>query len=280
MVFGSSRPWPPRRRAYDNIPCATRVDVPLPASTTWRNRKVSSSWGVSVFGPHPMHCDMPGASPWAFRYATKGASGGHTAAWVSGRSAGDGGSSKSQSHSSLPYEAGEGGSSLWTGGRCPHVARCRFKGKPVRKPMPQVEHRTCAEAAQAAALAAEHDLDLISRAASKIDYFYEDTCLHAHSADISDLPACGLVLTDFLSAYGLWPSPYEEYSVVQYSQSCRMACWAMLVSSITTSVYFPVFVIAAALVIWYYRTEYVICSTRPAVHNAKRPAIDATYIPI
>ena len=143
MVFGSSRPWPPRRRAYDNIPCATRVDVPLPASTTWRNRKVSSSWGVSVFGPHPMHCDMPGASPWAFRYATKGASGGHTAAWVSGRSAGDGGSSKSQSHSPLPYEAGEGGSSLWTGGRCPHMARCRFNGKPVRKPMPQVGHRTC-----------------------------------------------------------------------------------------------------------------------------------------
>ena len=143
MVFGSSRAWPPRRRAYDNIPCATRVDVPLPASTTWRNRKVSSSWGERVFGPHSMHCDIPGASPCAFRYATKGASGGHTAARVSGRSDVGAGSSKSQSHSSLPFEAGEGGSSLWTGGRCPHMSRCRFNGKPGRKPLPQVGHRTC-----------------------------------------------------------------------------------------------------------------------------------------
>ena len=46
-----------------------------------------------------------------------------------------------------------------------------------------------------------YDLDLISRPASKIDCFSEDTCLHARSADVSDLAACGLVLTDFSNAY-------------------------------------------------------------------------------
>ena len=143
MVFGRSRPRPSRRRARDNIPCATRADVPLPASTTWRKRKVSSSCGVRVFGPHPMHCDMPGASPCAFRYATKGASGGHTAAQVSIRFDSDA-DSELQFHSSLPWlESGEGGTSSWTGGRGPHMARCRFNGNPGRKALPQFGHRTC-----------------------------------------------------------------------------------------------------------------------------------------
>ena len=142
MVCGSSRPRPPRRRAYDNIPCATRVDVPLPASTTWRKRKVSSSCGVRFFGPHPRHCDMPGASPCSLRYVTKGASGGHTAAQVSNRSDSVAGS-VSQLHSSSPLEAGKGDSSSWTGGRGPHVARCRFNGNPGRKASPQFGHRTC-----------------------------------------------------------------------------------------------------------------------------------------
>ena len=90
--------------------------MPLPASTTWRKRKVSSSCGVRVFGPHPMHCDVPGASPCAFRCATKGASGGHTAVQVSIRFDSDA-DSELQFHSSLPWlESGEGGTSSWTDG--------------------------------------------------------------------------------------------------------------------------------------------------------------------
>jgi hypothetical protein len=72
-----------------------------------------------------MHCDTPGASPWVFMHATKGAPGGHTASQVSDRSDSDAGP-ESQSHSSSPFEAGESGSSSRTGERGPHVARCRF----------------------------------------------------------------------------------------------------------------------------------------------------------
>jgi hypothetical protein len=141
VVRGSRRPSPPRKRAHDSIPCATRDDVPLPASITWRKRKVS-------FSSHPMHCDMPGASPWAFMHATKGASGGHTASQVSGRSDSDA-VPETQSHSPSPFEAGGGGSSSQLDARGPHMARCCFNRNPGRKALPQVGHRTSWEATDA-----------------------------------------------------------------------------------------------------------------------------------
>ena len=78
MVRGSRRPFPPRRRAHESIPCATRPDAPLPASTTYRKRKVSSSCGVRIRGPHSMHWPRPGESFWALKCATRGASRGQT----------------------------------------------------------------------------------------------------------------------------------------------------------------------------------------------------------
>ena len=146
MVRGSRRPFPPRRRAYESIPCATRPDAPLPASTTCRKRKVSSSCGVRIRGPHSMHWPRPGESFWALKCATRGASRGQTnpVCVVGGSLYTSGATSVSwfSQHTSVSWCSP---SVSWYSGRAsrgdPHDARCLFIGNPDFTPMPHEGHR-------------------------------------------------------------------------------------------------------------------------------------------
>ena len=143
MVRGRRRPFPPRRRAHDSMPCATRPDAPLPASTTCKKRNVSSSCGVRTRGPHPMHWPRPGESAWALKCSMRGASGGQTSPvyGVCGVVATDGATSASWYSQSPSSVVGRGGASGRPGGRAPHAARCRFIWKPLLTPNPQSGHR-------------------------------------------------------------------------------------------------------------------------------------------